>query len=876
MAISRKGKIWLIIVSIPVVLVIAGAIALKVIFTGERLKSMIIPRAQELTGRQVAIGDISLSVFPSIALKLEDVSVANLHGEGFSPDPFLTLDGLRLDVKLLPLIRSRVEVTALELERPHLLLEVNAKNQANYAPSIAPVMPRASGERGEQKKRGGPRTSTGGEAPEGEPRAPKPAEPSLIALLVSNFHIDGGSIDYVNHKDNSAARIHDLSIALDLGSQANKIILTGNAESDSVSYGTIEAPMLSGLRIRLDQKITYDQSGDILTVDRGTLALQDIPLSLSGTVSHLRANPVLDLTIASDSLNIAELLSLVPKEYMKKAEGVTGRGIARIHVAVTGSVSASSSADFAGTIAARDASIQYPKLPRPITDITILASFTRSKEKQQLRVENLTARLGGGALQMAMTVSDFNDPLLDLSASGSLRLAELADYYPLEKGTELGGEMNLDVRAAGRVSAPRSMRASGSMTLTDVSVKTANAAKPLRKLNGTLTFDNDAAGTKKLSLLVGESDLTLSCTVKNYLSLLFADKNAPACSATMTVQSNHLVSSDLMGGGQHGGTPGGGTESGAQGGGAAQGPKSTPAAQTKLPQASGKAAFPLPPVDINADATIGKLTLEKFEFTNIRGSLRITKGIVSMQNLALNGFGGGIVSSGSLDLNKPEHPTFDLKLNLNGVEANTLLSRFSSFGQRLSGAMTTSTSLKGALNDTLGLVPQTLEGSGKVGIKNGSLKGFKVNQSLASTLKLPDLETIQFKDWTNEFTVQNGRLVLKDLTITASTGQYVVNGSQGLDGSLDYHLALYLPESAGPKLNIPGFAGDAVGLFKDPSGRLKFDFNVGGTTDNPKVQLDTGSARAKAEQQAKQKLQNALKDKASDALKKLFKKPGAK
>ncbi len=157
-------------------------------------------------------------------------------------------------------------------------------------------------------------------------------------------------------------------------------------------------------------------------------------------------------------------------------------------------------------------------------------------------------------------------------------------------------------------------------------------------------------------------------------------------------------------------------------------------------------------------------------------------------------------------------------------------------------------------------------------MKNGTLKGVNVSKSVASALKLPDLDPIQFKDWENEYTVQKGRLTLKDLTITASTGQYVINGSQGLDGSLDYHMALYLPASAGPKLNIPGFAGDAVNLFKDQSGRLKLDFNIGGTMDNPKVQLDTDPAKKKAGEMAKQKAQDQVKTKGADLLKKLFKK----
>jgi hypothetical protein len=60
---------------------------------------------------------------------------------------------------------------------------------------------------------------------------------------------------------------------------------------------------------------------------------------------------------------------------------------------------------------------------------------------------------------------------------------------------------------------------------------------------------------------------------------------------------------------------------------------------------------------------------------------------------------------------------------------------------------------------------------------------------------------------------------------------------------------------------------------------LKLDFNIGGTTDNPKVQLDTDPAKNRAVDMAKQKLDDEkkkavdqLKNKASDALKKLFKK----
>ena len=362
--------------------------------------------------------------------------------------------------------------------------------------------------------------------------------------------------------------------------------------------------------------------------------------------------------------------------------------------------------------------------------------------------------------------------------------------------------------------------------------------------------------------------------MKNYLSLVSGDKKAPQSTATMTLQSNHLYTRDLMSEEQAPAAGGGQTAPGEP-----EPQENKQPLPAKTPGTGGKSGFALPPLDLDLNAAIGTLTLDKFEFTNVRGSMRISKGVLTMQNLTLNAFGGSVVSNGSLDLKRPDQPLFDFHLNLNDLQAGSLLTPFTSFGRYLSGALSMNTSLKGALNDTLGLVPDVLEGNGKVGIKNGSLKGFKVNELLAGLLNLPDLETIQFTDWQNDFTVQKGRLVVKDLTITALNSQYVVNGSQGLDGTLDYRMALFLPENAGQKLQLAGFAGEAMDLFKDQSGRLKFDFNVGGTADNPKVQLDTDSVRKRAEELVKQKLdaeknklEKTLKEKAEDALKKLFKK----
>jgi uncharacterized protein YhdP len=403
------------------------------------------------------------------------------------------------------------------------------------------------------------------------------------------------------------------------------------------------------------------------------------------------------------------------------------------------------------------------------------------------------------------------------------------------------------------------MKASGSMQFRDVTVKTPTSKTPIENLRGAISFNNQVVEAKSISMTLGRSDLALAFALRNYLSLVSGDPKAPRATASLSLQSSRLYSADIM-------TD---TTRAAPAGGPVQ----------KAPQQAKGKAMVLPDVDMELTASIGTFVMEKFTFSNFRALASVSRGIVTLKSCTMNVFEGTIGSRGTLNLQKPEQPTFDFALDMNGVNAHTMLPNFTSFGERISGRMTMTTALRGALNDTLGLVPETLNGNGHVQVQNGTLTGVKVNAAIASLLNLPDLETITFKDWGNDFSVANGRLVIKDLKINALNADYTVNGSQGLDGTLDYSMSMLLSENTSSRVSLPGFAGQAVDLFRDPGGRVRLDFAVGGTTDDPKVRLDTRAATKKGEDLLKQKaadeakkLQDQLKNKGQDLLKEIFKK----
>ncbi|MCK5573605.1 MAG: hypothetical protein KAJ12_12630, partial [Bacteroidetes bacterium] len=346
---------------------------------------------------------------------------------------------------------------------------------------------------------------------------------------------------------------------------------------------------------------------DVLTFEQGDLQVQDIPLNVSGTMSDLQDNTVLDLAIGSDNVNIAELLSLIPREYKKEAASVKGTGTAQIHINVKGVQTEDSRPDITGTIRASGASIQYADLPKPITNITITSDFVRSSTRQEFRVEKLTANLGESPISMAFKVVSFDDPTVSLTATGSLDLATVHEYYPLEEGTVLSGQMKADIRLNGKVNNPEALKAAGTMDFRNVTAQTASSRHPVRNLNGTVRFNNQVLDSRRLSMTLGRSDMTLAFRLVNYLSLISTDKKGPRPRANLTLQSNQLYVDDIMSDepeekvGSGSGTPG---------------------------EVGQKGGLPLPDAEMDVKATIGTLTMEKFVLKNVRGTTKIANGLI--------------------------------------------------------------------------------------------------------------------------------------------------------------------------------------------------------------------------------------------------------
>lgn len=101
------------------------------IVSAETVRDAVAAQLETSTGRRVVLaGPASLAVFPNVAVRIADVSMAN--AEGMGPEPLLAMDALNASVKLMPLLRGAVEIDSFVLVRPRFNFHVDGRGRPNW------------------------------------------------------------------------------------------------------------------------------------------------------------------------------------------------------------------------------------------------------------------------------------------------------------------------------------------------------------------------------------------------------------------------------------------------------------------------------------------------------------------------------------------------------------------------------------------------------------------------------------------------------------------------------------------------------------------------------------------------------------------------
>jgi uncharacterized protein involved in outer membrane biogenesis len=132
---KKRRTLWLVVAGLLFVIVI-GLLALPALVDVNRYRGLIETKAREALGREVRLGEMKLSVLPVLGVRVDDISIGALPGEGAGD--LLEADSLRVGARLMPLLRGRLEVTSLVLDRPAMRIERGSDGAWNISRLMAP------------------------------------------------------------------------------------------------------------------------------------------------------------------------------------------------------------------------------------------------------------------------------------------------------------------------------------------------------------------------------------------------------------------------------------------------------------------------------------------------------------------------------------------------------------------------------------------------------------------------------------------------------------------------------------------------------------------------------------------------------------------
>src|SRR4030043_179522 len=133
-------KVAGIVAGILIVLIIGLSIFVKSYLSSDRLKPMILPKAEAMTGRKVFLDEISVSLFKGIVAK--GLSVKEKDGQR----DFVKVGEFILSYRLMPLLKRELVISKIEITSPFISVKKHKEGRYNFSDLLEkrpPASPKA-------------------------------------------------------------------------------------------------------------------------------------------------------------------------------------------------------------------------------------------------------------------------------------------------------------------------------------------------------------------------------------------------------------------------------------------------------------------------------------------------------------------------------------------------------------------------------------------------------------------------------------------------------------------------------------------------------------------------------------------------------------
>ena len=269
-------KVAGIVVGILILLIIGLSIVVKSYLSSDRLKPLILPKAESMTGRTVLLDDISVSLFKGIVAK--GLSVKEKDGK----EDFLKIGRFVLSYRLLPLLKKQLVISKIEIGSPSISIKKERGGRYNFSD----MMEKRSQEPPKPKRPSGPEHQ---------------ALP--VSIVADRLFIQNAHLTFVDE----TKELPNISMALDAEFKgALEKDGTPRMDFGRISLKEIKAK-LKDAEVKVSGKI--DMDAKTIRANLQTMIGKDT-IELSATAKDYRSVPDVVANLHAKTLDLQHLMGL--------------------------------------------------------------------------------------------------------------------------------------------------------------------------------------------------------------------------------------------------------------------------------------------------------------------------------------------------------------------------------------------------------------------------------------------------------------------------------------------------------------------------------------------------------------------------------------
>ena len=132
-------KRFLIAVVVLVVLGAAAAVAVTLLVDVDRYRGEVEARIEAATGKPAEIGHLSLTLWPTLSIQVDDFKLAN--GKGFPKGQLIDVERIYAELNIDALLERRIQVDSIRIDEPVIRLLSSSCGRWNFEPAAAKTFP---------------------------------------------------------------------------------------------------------------------------------------------------------------------------------------------------------------------------------------------------------------------------------------------------------------------------------------------------------------------------------------------------------------------------------------------------------------------------------------------------------------------------------------------------------------------------------------------------------------------------------------------------------------------------------------------------------------------------------------------------------------